>query len=225
MSSEISIDAGRLKPGSTDTVPGSFGRSESTAGAGAGRPETKPDDGFRPWHFFVLASILLATVSVMLARQSSPESLVLISLTIASAGFAAAAFYRTLAPLTQPFVLRAGDPVSERTRAALEREKMLVLRTIKELEFDRAMGKLSQKDFEEMAGRLRTRALSLMRQLDMETGAYTAIIEQEVEGRLKRVKPAPARQAARSKARACACGAQNDIDAVFCKQCGTRLAA
>ena len=37
--------------------------------------------------------------------------------------------------------------VGERTRAALEREKMLTLRAIKELEFDRAMGKMSEEDF------------------------------------------------------------------------------
>ena len=45
-----------------------------------------------------------------------------------------------------------------RTRAALEREKTLVLRSIKELEFDRAMGKVSEKDFAEMSARLRARA-------------------------------------------------------------------
>ena len=54
------------------------------------RPTAGADDGFRPWHFFVLASILLATVAVILARQSSPENLILISLTIAAAGAAAA---------------------------------------------------------------------------------------------------------------------------------------
>ena len=53
-------------------------------------------------------------------------------------------------------------------RAVLEREKLLVLRSIKELEFDRAMGKVSPKDFDEMAGRLRARAMSLMQQLDTE---------------------------------------------------------
>ena len=53
-----------------------------------------------------------------------------------------------------------------RTRAALEREKALVLRSIKELEFDRAMGKVSEKDFVEMSARLRARAAGLMRQLD-----------------------------------------------------------
>ena len=47
---------------------------------------------------------------------------------------------------------RPPDGLSESMRAVLEREKMLVLRSIKELEFDRAMGKLSEKDFDEMAG-------------------------------------------------------------------------
>ena len=60
--------------------------------------------------------------------------------------------------------------IGERTRAALEREKMLTLRSIKELEFDRAMGKLSDEDFQEMSGRLRARAARLMRQLDAGAG-------------------------------------------------------
>lgn len=206
MSSEISIEAVRLKPATTQTA--------------------KADEGFRPWHFFVLSSILLATVAVMLSRQSSPEGLVLISLTISAAGFAAAAFYRMLAPLTQPFVLRAGEPVSERQRAALEREKLLVLRTIKELEFDRAMGKLAQKDFDEMAGRLRARALSLMHQLDLETGAYAGVIEQEVAARVAKKVSRQATNAPRQvTATLCDCGAPNDVDAIFCKKCGTRISA
>jgi hypothetical protein len=217
MSSEISIDAGLKAPASRPVVQGAAG----------------PDEGFRPWHFFVLSSILLATVGVMLARQSSPEGLVLISLTIASAGFAAAAFYRMLAPLTQPFVLRSGEAITERTRAALEREKMLVLRTIKELEFDFAMGKLAQKDYDEMVGRLRGRALSLMHQLDLESGAYASTIEQELATRVaqyqqKKARGSRANAAAATPAgavKACRCGASNDVDAVFCKKCGTRILA
>ena len=61
---------------------------------------------------------------------------------------------------------RRHGALTESMRAVLEREKMLVLRSIKELEFDRAMGKVSAADFDEMAGRLRARALSLMKQLD-----------------------------------------------------------
>ena len=202
MNSEISIDAVPLN-----------------------RPKAKVDDGFRPWHFFVLSSILLATVAVLLSRQSSPEALILLSFTIAAAGCAAAAFYRMLAPLTQPFVLRTGEPISERARAALEREKMLVLRTIKELEFDRAMGKLAEKDFDEMSGRLRARALSLMHQLDLESGTYGNVIEQELAVRVGSKGSAQAAPHPARGAKVCGCGASNDSDAVFCKKCGTRMSA
>ena len=74
--------------------------------------------------------------------------------------------------------------LSERARAVLAREKALVLRALKDLEFDRSMGKVSQADFEEMAARLRTRALSLMKQLDEDGTGYRTIIERELSARL-----------------------------------------
>ena len=140
-------------------------------------------DSLQPWHFFVLLSLVAATTAVLLAREARPEHLVLISLTIGAAGFAAAALYRTLAPLAGKETAPPAGTLSDSMRAVLEREKMLVLRSIKDLEFDRAMGKLSQKDFEEMAGRLRARAMSLMRQLDASAG-YRELIERELQARL-----------------------------------------
>src|SRR3954454_936021 len=117
------------------------------------------DDSFQAWHFFVLMSLVAATVAVVMSRQSTPEHLVLISLAIGAAGYASFAFYRTLIPLTYTEVELLNEPISERLRADLEREKALTLRSIKELEFDRAMGKLSQADCDEMAARLRGRAI------------------------------------------------------------------
>ena len=70
-----------------------------------------------------------------------------------------------------------------RTRAALEREKSLVLRSIKDLEFDHAMGKLSDNDFAEMGARLRGRAAGLLRQLDAGSG-YREAIQMEIDKRL-----------------------------------------
>jgi hypothetical protein len=109
----------------------------------------------------------------------------------------------------------------------LEREKMLAMRAIKELEFDRSMGKLSQADFEEMAGRLRARAMSLIKQLDEDASGYRSLIEREIRERVASspsgvaappAEPVPAAEGA------CACGTINDADAVFCKRCGARLA-
>jgi hypothetical protein len=128
---------------------------------------------------------MLATVAVIVSRQSTPEHLVLISFTIGAAGAAAAGFYRMLAPLAVEDAEELfREPLSERSRLTLEREKALVLRSIKELEFDRAMGKLSDKDFEEMGGRLRARAISLIKQLDDGSAGYRELIERELKARL-----------------------------------------
>jgi hypothetical protein len=188
------------------------------------------DQGFRPWHFFVLASLGASTIAVMLSRQSAPEHLILISLTIGAAGFAAAAVYRTIVPLTVRDASRLAERPSERARAALEREKTLVLRSIKELEFDRAMGKVSAKDFDEMAGRLRARAMTLMKQLDTGGSGYREAIERELAERLRQagtgtIGRAGASDPAKVPAiRSCAsCETVNDPDAVFCKRCGSSL--
>jgi hypothetical protein len=152
------------------------------------QPQQKVDDGFRPWHFFVLASLMAATVAVVMAKQATPEHLILLSFTIAAAGLAAAAFYRTIAPLATDDVSLYTEPMTDRTRTTLEREKALTLRAIKELEFDRAMGKVSENDFEEMVGRLRARAISIMKQLDDDSSVYRELIERELRARVGQQK-------------------------------------
>lgn len=205
MSSATSIE--RLRRQSEEPgPPGEYG----SAAARAAR-----ENAFRPWHFFVLVSLLAATAAVVMARQPSPEHLVLMSVAIGAAGICGAALYRTLAPLVREE--RSATPVlSSRSRAALERDKALVLRTIKELEFDRAMGKMSSADFDEMATRLRARAIALMKALDEPTPDYRARIEHDLSSRLPVSASAP-------ETGVCACGTRNDADARFCKACGVRL--
>jgi len=192
---------------------------------------TKPaeDPGFQVSHFFILLSLLAATVAVVMARPSAPENLILISLTIGAAGLTGLCFYRMLAPLVAPHSDLDRQPLSERTRQDLEREKALTLRSIKELEFDRAMSKVSPQDFDEMAGRLRARAIGIMKQLDAGTSAYRELIEKELAARTGKaaapVTPVtPDTRAARAGVR-CACATLNDPDARFCKNCGAKLAA
>lgn len=189
-----------------------------------GESPNRADAAFRPWHFFVLASLVAATAAVIVSRQSTPEHLILISVTIGAAGLAAAGFYRMLAPLAADDIQAFTEPLSERARAVLEREKTLALRAIKEVEFDRAMAKLSARDFDEMAGRLRARAIALMKQLDEGTSPYTPIIERELSARLAGGGPAPETVRGDLPMVCPACGTANDPDAAFCKRCGGRLA-
>ena len=193
------------------------------------------DPGFKAWHFFILAALAASTIAVLMSRRSTPEHLILISLTIAAAGAAGAGFYRMLAPFAVDDVSVLDDAPSERARALLEREKALVLRSIKELEFDKAMGKVSPKDFDEMAGRLRARAVMLMKQLDEGGSAYREIIERELKMRLRNGALRDGRPGsldaeaqvedpiAEAQPGACVCGTVNDPDASFCKRCGTKL--
>jgi hypothetical protein len=192
---------------------------------------------FRPWHVFVLAALVAATVAILVAKPSDPVVAVLLTLAIGAGGLVGLMTYRTIRPLTQRDFSESTAMSGSRTRAAVDREKTLVLRSIKELEFDRAMGKVSTHDFEEMGGRLRTRAISLMKQLDLEAVDFLAVIEDELRGRLEAAGEdpaaaavgAPAPEASGSPAMApeesvCeGCETANDPDARFCKGCGKPL--
>jgi hypothetical protein len=179
--------------------------------------EPSSEPFLQPWQFFLLGGMLAATATVIVATGQSPANIITLSLTVVSVSFVGLGAYRILAPLvsSQP---DTGITIGGRTRTALEREKALVLRSLKELEFDFAMGKMAKADFDEMGGRLRARALGLMRQLDA-GGGYRDQIAKEVESRLGdpsiRLKP--------DTTGLCECGTQNDPDAKFCKNCGAKL--
>ena len=180
--------------------------------------EASTDSGLQAWQFFVLAGLACATVATLMARGQSVASIVLLTVLMGATALVGLAALRAVRPLVSGEDDRTAM-VGHRTRVALEREKALVLRTIKELEFDRAMGKLSDHDFQEMAGRLRARAARLMRQLDA-GGGYRERIEQDLAKRLSE----PPAAAAASVARFCsACGTERAADAKFCKNCGMKL--
>jgi hypothetical protein len=185
-------------------MPRSKGASMTSSGTSTERRAARADSGFQPWHFFMLLAMLGATVAVWRSPDTHPAALLLLSAAVIAAGFVGLALYHALAG----FVSRSRDdrPLTGREREDLLREKALVLRSIKELEFDRGMGKVNDADFAEIGGRLRARALELMQAIER--------------------TPAPGPPVAPSDAAApicAACQTENDGDARFCKQCGARL--
>jgi|SRR5690349_3971338 len=201
-------------------------------------------DGLQPWQFFVLAALGCATAITFVARGQGPTAIVLLSVLMGAAALVGYTTLRAVRPLVSAEEERT-IMIGERTRAALEREKLLTLRSIKELEFDRAMGRLSEEDFTEMAGRLRLRAAGLIRQLDSGASYRDQIEkdlakrlgpEQDTDARLKASRSTENRTASQSTAsersarlsgeRTCAaCDTPNDDDAKFCKGCGQSLSA
>lgn len=172
----------------------------------------------QPWQFFVLAALVCATVLTFVVRGQGLTRVVLVTLLMGVAALAGLATLRMVRPLVGEDEDRT-PVVGGRTRAALEREKLLVLRAIKELEFDRSMGKLSETDFQEMAGRLRARAAGLIRQLDAGDG-YRERIEKDL---VKRLGQSPEAAPDRVGKRCVGCSTANDADARFCKACGQPL--
>jgi hypothetical protein len=186
-------------------------KSASRAAARNARRAPAPQTGFQAGHFFLLMSMLGATAVVMTARETHPVALLLLSAAVICAGFVGLMMSRAVTGFFQPKT--AAEPLAPHSREALQREKQLVLRSIKELEFDKAMGKISETDFASISAGLRARALTLMRDLDRpdadETRAPTSAAQSP---------------AAAASATCASCGTPNDTDARFCKSCGTRMA-
>ena len=197
----------------------------------------------QPWQFFTLAGLVGATIVVFLSEGQTPAGIILLSLIIFGAAAVGAAAWRMFAPLSGLEEPVGPQIFGGRTRAALEREKSLVLRSIKDLEFDHAMGKVSEKDFAEMSARLRARAAGLIRQLDAGT-TYRQAIEAEIEKRVGKAPARPEKVKTSEKAeisekattpekstppekattKLClSCCTPNDPDARFCKGCGYQL--
>jgi hypothetical protein len=205
MSSAVSTEPVRLKPDPVSATPST--------------------NALQPWQFFVLAGLGCATAVTFLARGQGLTVVVLLGALMACATLVGLAALRTVWPLVSPQDDRTAM-IGHRTRAALDREKMLALRSIKELEFDRAMGKVSESDFLEMSGRLRARASRLMRQLDA-GGGYREQIERDLAKRLGSATAKLSATAADDRVtveHACSsCATVNDPDARFCKACGQKL--
>lgn len=197
-------------------------------------------DQLRPWQFFTLCGLVCATGAVFLIRGTAPGNLILVCLGVLAAGVVGLASLGALRPLVTGET-REPEMAGSSTRASVEREKNLVLRSIKELEFDHAMGKVGEADYAEMVARLRTRAVRLMEQLDASGSGYREIIERELAKRLAKAgvehiaqspqPPASSLQPTASSPQSgiqgsCStCGTTNDADARFCKSCGARLLA
>ena len=181
--------------------------STMSSGTSTERGQPPGDAGFQAWHFFILLSMVAATVAVMLSRNTHPLALLLLSAAVLAAGLVGIALQRALTGF-----LAAAPPdepaIGGRAREALARDKALVLRSIKELEFDHAMGKISEADFKNIGGRLRARALLLMQDLE---GARPDSAEAAATA-----SPPPGLYCAE-------CGAPCDLDAKFCKHCGHRV--
>ena len=140
------------------------------------------------------------------------------------------------------------------TRSAEEEQKRAVLRALKDLEYERSVGKISDDDYQEYAARYRAEAKRLMQGLEENLAEGRKQVEIELARRASK-QPSEAKPKIASKAdgngestpehddsdarpsaasepelgssesRECpACQVKNELDARFCKACGKSMA-
>jgi hypothetical protein len=189
---------------------------ESSISSPVAPARVKREGGIKPSHFYLLLAMVAATAAVVLSPHTHPAALVLLSAAILAAGLVGSASHQALMGFFSGN--RPPAPVSSRARVALEQDKALVLRSIKELEFDRAMGKMSDADFAEIGGRLRAKAMTIMEDLDR-TDAHEAGGAARAAAGPKVVAP----PAIAERTVCASCGKTHPLDARFCPHCGARL--
>ncbi len=68
----------------------------------------------------------------------------------------------------------------------VEEEKRAVLRALKDLEYERGVGKLSPEDYAELSSKYRAEAKRLIQSLDETLGAAREEVEKAIQRRLER---------------------------------------
>jgi hypothetical protein len=136
-----------------------------------------------------------------------------------------AAFGETQLTVEDAFAL--GAPSAE------EEQKRAVLRAIKDLEFERGVGKLADEDYQELMARYRAEAKRLLRNIDEKASPERKRVEGLVADHLlaagidrtdEEDGEGDVEQDSEAGETACgSCDTRNDADAVFCKKCGAKF--
>lgn len=100
-----------------------------------------------------------------------------------------------------------------------ETPKGIALAALKEIEFDRATGKLSDTDYQMLMSRYTGQAVEAMRAEEQTGEPAAADVESVIAAKVRAI-----RSGAGESAPSCpTCGPRPESDAIFCSHCGTRL--
>jgi hypothetical protein len=129
------------------------------------------------------------------------------ALAIAALGFVLYPLFREGAP-----VVRRASPV-RRSREQSAAERAVAI--LREVEFDRETGKLSESDYDALKSTYTREALAAMRSEDS-AAAVAGVPDDEVEAVILKYRARPT---------ACeSCGPRPEPDAIYCSSCGRYLA-
>lgn len=170
---------------------------------------------------------MLASVLMLLMRGLGSALLVLAATALVAGGWL---LWRSLQLLSGDRSEAVEDALGVALAQTESEQKQFLLRALKDLEFERSVGKISEADYIQLKRKYRTEAKRVLRQLDQQIEPCRAEAEALVASYLAAHDlraDNQAQQAVPTKAvgQLCTCGTRNDSDARFCKSCGQSLAA
>jgi rRNA maturation endonuclease Nob1 len=105
-----------------------------------------------------------------------------------------------------------------------ETPKGIALAALKEIEFDRETGKLSDADYEYLKAKYTSAALEALR--EEHEAAVSDDVEALIAAKVRALRSASAPASSNTSALACVtCGPRPEAGAVFCSTCGGKLGA
>lgn len=132
-----------------------------------------------------------------------------------------AALWLVLQPLIRP---RSPRPLAFEPPDPEETPKGIALAALKEIEFDRETGKLSEADYEYLKAKYSAAALEALR--GEQVGEMFEDVEALIAAKVRALRSASAVTPSNTSALTClTCGPRPEPDAVFCSSCGLRLLA
>ena len=147
-------------------------------------PTQSTSDSLRPWQFFTLGALVCATAAVFIIRGTSAENLIFVCLGIFAAALVGLASLSALRPLVDGRDATAGNdrqPHARGTRA--RKESGAAVHQGAGVRPRDGEGR-RRPTIDEMVGRLRSRAVRLLEQLDNTGSGYREMIERELAKRL-----------------------------------------
>jgi hypothetical protein len=134
-------------------------------------------------------------------------------------GVGVAALWLVLRPLLNPASAR---PVAAEPLDPEETPKGLALAALKEIEFDRETGKLSDADYEVLKAKYTAAALDALR--SEQTGVAFDDLETLIAAKVRSLRSASVTKPSNTSSLVCStCGPRPEADAIFCSSCGRRL--
>ncbi len=135
-----------------------------------------------------------------------------------------AGFFILLPLFRQPMDKLDVELLSETELDRLLDRKTIVYRNLKDLEFENAMGRLSEADFKRLDAEYKNEAAIILQKLDQLDAAdnLDQIIEKDIAARKAKLFPAPPKPA-QGSSNCPSCGAEIIPGKKFCADCGCRI--